>query len=330
MNTPALRPSRLKSHWPAGAALGVLLGLLASTDSHAQAFRTLYWDPNEAGSGTGGTGTWQNGTTNLWNTASDGTGTAVPWDNASQDTAVFGGTAGAVTVSGGVTADKLTFTSGGYSLTGSNITIPVVSNVSKTVLAYTGGSGAVTIANNIDLSVSTTNNANTYYNFNNATSSSLTLNGNISVTGGVGAKVISFNQLGTGTTTFGGSVVAVSGGTTSLAFGNVALESSDTATYVLKGSNQLTNGTKGQIVKGTVLVENAGAFATTGNVRVGSDLGDTGLPGQSANSSPTQPSPWPITSRWIEEMPGCTASSVEIPPKSPSFPGIWIFSHLRI
>lgn len=282
MNTPALRPARLKPHWPAGAALGVLLGLLASTHTQAQAFRTLYWDPNESGSGTGGTGTWQNGTTNLWNTAADGTGTPVSWDNASQDTAVFGGTAGAVTVSGGVTADKLTFTSGGYSLTGGTITIPVVSNVSKTVLAYTGGSGTVTIANNIDLNVSGATSANIHYNFNNATNSSLTLNGNISVTGGVGAKIISFNQLGTGTTTFGGSVVAVSGGTTSLAFGNLSADSADSATYILKGSNQLTNGTKAQIVKGTVLVENAGAFNTTGNVRVGSDLGGGGASGESA------------------------------------------------
>jgi fibronectin-binding autotransporter adhesin len=78
---------------------------------------TNLWDPGhkDASPGTGGNGTWDNSTTNWWLT---GTGD-ISWSTAG-DYAVFAGTSGTVTLGASVAADSLTFSNGGYVITGSD------------------------------------------------------------------------------------------------------------------------------------------------------------------------------------------------------------------
>ena len=88
----------------------------------------LYWDPNGAGAGVGGTGTWDTSSPN-WNSASTGTGAAQPFNDSAE--ANFGGAGGAVTIAangmtanGGVVFDGAGYTVGGGRLTlGGNPTI---------------------------------------------------------------------------------------------------------------------------------------------------------------------------------------------------------------
>ncbi|MEO5716092.1 MAG: autotransporter-associated beta strand repeat-containing protein [Luteolibacter sp.] len=83
---------------------------------------SLTWDGSNTANGVadGGTGTWNaNSTANWWNGASD-----VVWPNTGTDNdAVFANTAGTVTISGGVTANDLTFSTTGYTLAGSTLTL---------------------------------------------------------------------------------------------------------------------------------------------------------------------------------------------------------------
>lgn len=82
------------------------------------------WDTASGDSSlTGGNGTWDTSSA-LWST--DGGATNVTWPAAStgDDDAVFGGTSGTVTVAaGGVTANHITFSSAGYTITGAAVTL---------------------------------------------------------------------------------------------------------------------------------------------------------------------------------------------------------------
>ena len=111
------------THGSRALRLGVLAALLAMyAPAHAQS-TTLYWDVNGTGTGTGGTGTWDLSTP-YWNSASDGvTGPMVAWNNASLNTAYFGGTAGTVTLGTPITANALTFNTTGYTLSGGTLTL---------------------------------------------------------------------------------------------------------------------------------------------------------------------------------------------------------------
>lgn len=84
------------------------------------------WDitPGTVGAGdsaiTGGLGAW-NTTNGNW-TIDDGVNN-IAWINANNDTAIFGGTAGTVTLGTTITAGGLTFNSSGYIVTGSTLTL---------------------------------------------------------------------------------------------------------------------------------------------------------------------------------------------------------------
>ena len=87
-----------------------------------------FWDPLFSGTATGGgPGSWDNLTTANWyNGVAD-----VTWDNSALDIAFFGGTAGgAVTLGGPITAGGLTFTTSGYNITGSTLTLTPPTGVS--------------------------------------------------------------------------------------------------------------------------------------------------------------------------------------------------------
>ena len=84
------------------------------------------WDitPGTVGAGNGvtagGSGTW-NTTNGNWTI--DAGANNIAWNNATNDPAVFGGTAGTVNLTTGITAGSITFNTTGYSVTGNILTL---------------------------------------------------------------------------------------------------------------------------------------------------------------------------------------------------------------
>jgi len=82
---------------------------------YAPAGATVYWDPGakKASPGTGGTGSWDTSTTNWWYS-----GTSNVVYSPSGDYATFAGTNGTVTLATSLSADGLTFSTSGYTVSG--------------------------------------------------------------------------------------------------------------------------------------------------------------------------------------------------------------------
>jgi fibronectin-binding autotransporter adhesin len=86
---------------------------------------SIHWDSNGSTTGDGGTGTWDTTTNDRFKNSAAGT-TRFRWVNSStgnDHTAVFGGTAGTVSVSGGVTASGMQFDVSGYTIQSSTVTL---------------------------------------------------------------------------------------------------------------------------------------------------------------------------------------------------------------
>jgi fibronectin-binding autotransporter adhesin len=82
-----------------------------------------YWDPNGTTPGYGGAGTW-NLTSSFWSPNTDGvSGPYTAWSNSTLNNAIFGSTAGTVTLGGPITVSGLTFNTTGYVLTGNTLTL---------------------------------------------------------------------------------------------------------------------------------------------------------------------------------------------------------------
>ncbi len=106
--------------------------VLPALFSSAQA-ANLTWDPTGVPANpAGGNGTW-NTTSSFWSNGS----TDSVWTNANNDSAIFGGTAGTVTLGTPITVNNLTFNTKGYNITGSTITI------NGTITAAGGGSSNI-------------------------------------------------------------------------------------------------------------------------------------------------------------------------------------------
>lgn len=196
----------------------LMLATLAMPD-RLSAASSLTWDADgTAGGGTGGTGTWSTSAA-LWNKS----GTMVSWVNANSDIAIFGGTAGTVTLGEAITAGGLTFNSDGYTLAGNGNTLTL------------GGSVTVTTANqlaliqaNLALAAATT--------FTGA--GNLTFDSGYNITGG-GFGV---SKTGAGTLNIKGTItdaatLTISGGTTNLS------GSYTRATYSNAAGLSVTSGT---------------------------------------------------------------------------------------
>ena len=95
--------------FPSRALAVFLSGILVVSATGTLPAQTLTWGAG----GAGGSGQWDAGTTVDWYNGSAN----VPWTNG--DSAVFAGTAGTVSLSGLVTASQVTFSTAGYTLTGS-------------------------------------------------------------------------------------------------------------------------------------------------------------------------------------------------------------------
>ena len=95
----------------------------------------LQWGPDGVTPGGGGTGTWNTTNPRWFNGA-----TFQTWSNAALDNAVFGGTAGTVTLGVAITAHNLTFNTSGYLVTGNTLTL---GGVSPTIGVVSGGSATI-------------------------------------------------------------------------------------------------------------------------------------------------------------------------------------------
>ena len=92
---------------------------------------TLYWDPNGATPGVGGSGTWDLSTAN-WTTDPSGSSPTIAWTNNAADVAVFNTTpdssgsvpASTVTIGSGIAASQAAFPSGAYTLQGGSLSVP--------------------------------------------------------------------------------------------------------------------------------------------------------------------------------------------------------------
>ncbi len=232
---------------------------------------SLQWDANGGAGGSGGTGPWNTSGLTWFN----GT-TYQAWNNAVFDDAVFGGTAGTVTLGGAITVHNVSFATSGYTVTGSTLTLggvtPTVDVSTGTatiasVLAGTAGlaktgAGTLTLTGTNTYTGGTTISAGTLQIGSGGTAGSiggdivdnsalifnrsngLTYGGTISGTGtltklGAGALTLTGDHSFTGTTTISaGTLIIGSGGTTGSLVGNIV----DNATLTFNRSDDVTYG----------------------------------------------------------------------------------------
>ena len=110
--------------------LFVMAALALSFASVGATAGSLEWSADGVTPGSGGTGTWKTSTA-LWFNGI----TFQDWNNAALDDAVFGGTAGTVTLGTAITAHDLIFDVTGYSVTSRTLTL---GGVTPTISVLTG------------------------------------------------------------------------------------------------------------------------------------------------------------------------------------------------
>lgn len=154
------------------AATALCLGLTAGTASA---------DNYSFNNATGGSGTWENGSSGTpWKDTTSGTSN-LPWDNTVSNSATFQGIGGTVDVEGPINALSLAFSAtSDETLNGTGVIslIPVVSSAT-TVINDTSNNN-VTIDNDLQLDDTVSSDR---FNISNSGTGTLTLNGNISYVG---------------------------------------------------------------------------------------------------------------------------------------------------
>ncbi len=177
----------------------IVLVVAGSPEAHGAA---LQWDANGATAGSGGTGTW-NTSSALWFNGS----TYQAWSNAAGNDAVFGGTAGTVTLSTGITVHNFQFDTTGYTVTGNTLTL---TGATPTVSVVSGGT---------------------------ATIGSVLAGANSLTQAGPGTLVLTgTNTYSGGTTISGGTLPIGNGGTGGSVAGNIV----DNGALIFNRSNALT------------------------------------------------------------------------------------------
>lgn len=217
--------------------------LLAVGAVHAGA---LHWDGGSVDIGTDGDGASAGGA-GAWNTAllnwDQGAAPHASWTNEHNDLAVFGGTAGAVSLATNITVGGLRFDTAGYTIRSNTLTFgadgSIVANADATISSVLGGSAAIVKTGAGALTLS-----------NNATFTGVLIlsNGTLKANGNA-------NTLGTGAAT-----LTLSGGT--LDFNHTALLSFNRNTTV--------NGDVAIIAQKSVA--GAGVTYTLGSLTIGSNV----------------------------------------------------------
>ena len=242
--------------------IGLMLMVLMLTWQIGQPLRAanIYWD-NDAtasgdnsltGAGLGGTGTWDTTSSKWWNLTSDNT-----WNNANNDTAVFWGTAGTVTLGTGITVGGLTFDTTAYTLTGNTLTFGAATNT-----ITLNNIAAATIASTI------------------AGSNALVVSGGIY--GGLTAGTVTLSGAGssfTGTTTINnGMTLSLSGGT-GTALSNTTGITLNGGGITLTNANS-TDAALNRVANGAGITSNGGTITftnTSGSVVYAETVGSVAL-----------------------------------------------------
>jgi len=229
---------------------------------------SLHWDADGAGAGNGGGGTWDSTTPGLFKNGASGT-TSLHWVNSStgnEQTAVFGGTAGTVSVaSGGVTASGLTFSVSGYTVQNNTITLfgstPTISVTTaghtatiSSAIAGTGGliksgAGKLTLSGANTYTGATTVNSGT---LEAAAAGALTTTNSIQVNSG-GTLLLS----GGASSVNASAPVNLNGGTintagNSISLGALILAADSTFDFGTTGSSTLTFASKASFTSGSI------------------------------------------------------------------------------
>ena len=257
------------------------------------AFATTYtWDPNGI-SGLGGSGTWDAGTTASWAAGTGATSSTVVWPNNAAPSAFdanFGNAAGTPTAPGGtvtlgsnVTADSIAFNAtSGFTLNGTNTLTLATNTPSSSVAVYVNvkstNVGNVTINAPIAIGISSDTSGTVVHSseFENDSTGTLTLNGNITMSDPtglvVGPRPYEFDAGNGGTIVIAGNLGAepnmpsATGGS-SISLGNKTTNSA--ATYIVSGNNSSLNAaSSGGISFGTALLANNNAMGT-GTIVIG-------------------------------------------------------------
>jgi len=258
----------------------------------------LQWSANGVTPGGGGTGNWNTSAPALWFNGS----TFQTWNNATLDNAIFGGTAGTVTINAPVTAHNLTFNTSGYTvartlantltLAGATPTISMASGISATVSSVIAGTAGLTKAG---LGTLTVSGANTYTGATNVNAGTLQAGATntfaptsaFTIASGATLALNNFNETigslaGAGTVTNGGAAnrtLTTGGDNTSTAFSGVIqdgaagatnLAKAGTGTFTLSGANTYTGTTT--ISAGTLQIGNGGTTGTIGKATLWTTL----------------------------------------------------------
>ncbi len=232
--------------------------IVISTAGLAQA-ASLEWKGLATGL-TGGTdATWNTDTTaNWWDGAATVTWPAL---GGIDDDAIFAGTAGTVTIAGGVTANDLSFTTAGYTISGATLTLngtaPLITNAfTAEIASIVAGTALINKAGGGTLTLSANN----------------TFTGGVTSTGGV-IKITNSNALGAGSKTFTARSnfarldLDASGADINLASG-IVLNTSGVALRNIAGNNTIA----GRVDMGngsgdTTIGSNGGTLTLTGLMR---------------------------------------------------------------
>ncbi len=178
-----------------GAVSSITLVMLVLLPFFPLSAATLTWDTDgTAGGATGGTGEWSTSAL-LWNNG----GNLQTWNNAGNDLALFGGTAGTVTLEDDITVVGMTFNTTDYALEGNGHVLTFGG-----AITVTNASTMVSIDAGIMLSTSLSLGG----------AGDLTLEGTSSIEGGgtgslPGTEGFAISKSGAGTTVLGGSITNI-------------------------------------------------------------------------------------------------------------------------
>jgi fibronectin-binding autotransporter adhesin len=187
---PARRPRPLGVSLARFTSVAALCGALLAGAGKAA---TYFWDADGSstgnsllGAGLGGSGTWDTSTPNWWNGAT----ADLAWPNlvSPGDTAIFGGSAGTVTLGSALNANGLTFAVSDYTLTGAGANNLTLTGATPTITVLNTGDQA-TINTNISLAANAT--------FGGA--------GNLKLGGVISGLGFSITKTGTGAVTLSGA-----------------------------------------------------------------------------------------------------------------------------